>query len=313
MYAPTPIHRQSKVAVLMGGLSSEHDISLKSGKAVAAGLRRGGWDVVEIDVGSDLPERLREERVQVAWVALHGRFGEDGCVQGLLELLRIPYTGSGPLASAMSMDKIVTKQMLRGWGLNLAPHRVLFMGESLPEVPRFPLVVKTPAGGSSIGTFICHDEACMKRALDQCWELDDRVLLEDYIAGAEITVALLDGEPLPVVGIVPSNAFFDLEAKYTKGKTRYQVPADIPPQVAEATRNQAATVARVLDLSGIARADFILDSAGVPWFLEVNTIPGMTETSLSPMAAAEAGVSFDQLVERVLQGARLHIPVGFHR
>jgi len=303
------ITKETRVAVLLGGLSSERAISLKSGHAVYAALKRRGWDAVEIDAVSDLPHRLREERIGAAWLALHGQFGEDGCVQGLLEILRIPYTGSGPLASAVSMDKISTKSMLAGAGLNLASQVVWNHGEDLPDLP-YPVVAKTPAGGSTIGTVICHSPEELRAGLDTCTGFADRVLLEQYVAGREITVAILDGEPLPVVGIEPDSGFFDFEAKYTKGRTRYVVPAVLDPEIARTAQRHAAIAARILGLSGVARADFIVDANGTPWFLEVNTIPGMTETSLSPMAAAVVGITFDDLVERVLLGARLHLKVG---
>lgn len=304
------VPRDARVGVLMGGLSAERDVSLASGRAVAAALGRRGWDVVEVDVGTDLPERLRAAGVEVAWIALHGQFGEDGCVQGLLEVMRIPYTGSGPAASAISMDKHATKQILRGHGLHLPPHHLWRRGEPLPPELGYPLFAKTPCGGSTIGTFRCAGPEDLDAALASCLQHDDRVLLEQGVAGDEITVAILDGQPLPVVAIRPLEGFFDFDAKYHKGRTRYVVPADVPEAAARSAQEQARIAAGVLGLSGVARADFIVDPTGVPWFLEVNTIPGMTETSLSPMAAAAVGMSFDDLVEAVLRSARLHLQVA---
>lgn len=299
-----------RVGVLMGGMSSERAISLKSGHAVFSALRRRGWDAVEIDVQPDLPAVLQRERIEAAWLALHGVFGEDGCVQGMLEILRVPYTGSSARASALAMDKLVTKRMLIEAGLNLAPHRLWWDGEPLPLDLVFPVVAKTPSGGSTIGTVIVRRPEELGAALNECAKYAPVVMIEAYVPGEEITVAVLDGHALPVVAIRPDSGFFDFEAKYTKGKTRYVVPADIDKEVAAIAQEHALRVTRTLGLSGVCRSDFIIDAAGVPWFLEVNTIPGMTETSLSPMAAKAVGISFDVLVERLLLGARLHIPRG---
>jgi D-alanine-D-alanine ligase len=296
----------ARVGVLLGGMSAERAISMKSGHAVAAALVRRGWDAVEVDVGPDLPERLRALRVEAAWIALHGRFGEDGCVQGLLEVMRIPYTGSGPTASAVAMDKHLTKRVLEGSGVRMPRHDLWTAGTPLPGGLSFPLVCKTPDGGSTIGTALCPDATHLEATLAACLEHGDRLLLEQYVAGDEITVAVLDGTALPVVAIRPESGFFDFEAKYTKGRTRYVVPADVPDGVQRAASEAAVVAFRALGLSGVARADFIADADGRPWFLEVNTIPGMTETSLSPMAAGAVGIQFDDLVERILLGARLH-------
>lgn len=301
-----------RVAVLLGGMSTERKVSLKSGKAVAEALRSRGYDVVEIDVGPDAPERLRAERVDVAWIALHGAFGEDGCVQGLLEVMRIPYTGSGVRGSAVAMDKIATKRLLRGSGVPMAADAVWRADEPLPEEPfpgqpRLPMVVKTPQGGSTIGTFVCRDDAQLEAALVAAAEMGDDVLLEQFIAGEEITVAVLEGVALPVVAIRPVDGFFDYDAKYTVGRTEYLVPAPIDPAVAKAAQGHAVVAYQSLGLSGVARADFIVDANGVAWFLEINTLPGMTATSLSPMAAGAVGMSFPDLVERLLEGAANHV------
>ncbi|MFH1465526.1 MAG: D-alanine--D-alanine ligase [Pseudomonadota bacterium] len=297
----------ARVAVLLGGMSAERDISLKSGKAVAGALRRRCWDTVEIDVGPDLPERLRAEDIDVAWIALHGRYGEDGCVQGLLEIMGIPYTGSGAAASAVAMDKLLTKKVLAGSDLALAEQWVLGPGDAIPAGLPLPLVAKTPTGGSTLGISFCHTPEELRAGVADCRRHGETVLLERFVTGDEITVAVLDGQALPVVAIRPEGGVFDFEAKYQKGKTRYIVPADVPAVAAARAQRDALTAVTVLGLAGVCRADFIVDRDGVPWFLEVNTIPGMTETSLSPMAAAEVGISFDDLVERVLMGARLHL------
>jgi D-alanine-D-alanine ligase len=291
----------------MGGMSTERAISLKSGAAVAGALRSRGHDVVEIDVGPDLPARLRAEGVQVAWLALHGAFGEDGCVQGLLEIMRIPYTGSGVRGSAIAMDKIATKRLLKDTGVHLPMDAVWRRGEPLPAGLRYPVVAKAPDGGSTIGIAICHSEAELLIALADTEVFEGDVLLEDFIAGEEITVALLDGDPQPVVSIRPVEGHFDFEAKYTKGQTEYLVPAPIEPAVAATAQAHAAIAFRAIGLAGVCRADFIVDESGTPWFLEINTIPGMTATSLTPMAASAAGISFEDLVEMQLETALLHV------
>lgn len=304
------VHPKPRVGVLLGGMSTERQISLKSGHAVADALRSRGHDVVEIDVGPDLPFRLREERVDVAWIALHGAFGEDGCVQGLLEVMRIPYTGSGVRGSAVAMDKITTKRLLRGLGVSLPDDRVWRSGDPLPEDLPYPVMAKTPGGGSTIGVWRCDGPGELEDAVRAAAAMGDEVLIEQFVRGEEITVAVLDGRALPVVAIRPEDGFFDFEAKYTKGRTRYLVPAPIPEAVAASASRQAEIAYRALALSGVSRADFIVDDQGTPWFLEINTIPGMTATSLSPMAAGAVGMSFEDLVEALLVGARNHVAVA---
>ena len=294
------------VGVLMGGMSSERPISLKSGKAVAEALRSRGHTVVEIDVGPQLPADLREHKIDVAWLALHGSFGEDGCVQGLLEIMRIPYTGSGVRASAIAMDKIATKRILRGTSIPLPHDTTWNQGDPIPDGLNYPVVAKTPNGGSTIGIHICENKESLSAALEDCGRFEPCVLLEQFVAGREITVALIDGTSLPVVEIRPVEGFFDFNAKYTRGQTEYLVPAPIDPVIAATAQQHAEIAFRAVGLSGIARADFIVDNDGIPWFLEINTIPGMTATSLTPMAAGANGISFDELVEMCLKGAQLH-------
>ena len=305
-----PVTKESAVVgVLLGGMSPERPISLKSGHAVSRALRSRGWKVVEIDVGPDLPARMVAEGVTVAWLALHGVIGEDGCVQGLCEVMRVPYTGSGVRGSAIAMDKVQTKRALRDTGMPMAKDRVWRSGQEFPDDLAFPVMAKTPEGGSTIGIRKCHDPAELESALLYCQEFAPEVLLEEFVSGEEITVAVLEGEALPVVAIRPETEFFDFEAKYTKGRTTYLVPAPIDPGIAARAQAWATLAYRTLGLAGVARADFIVDAAGTPWFLEINTLPGMTETSLSPMAAREVGMSFEDLVERLLLGASLKVKV----
>jgi D-alanine-D-alanine ligase len=299
----------ARVAVLMGGLSTERNVSLKSGKAVLAALKGRGWDAHAVDVGSDLAAQLAALQPDLAWIALHGAFGEDGCVQGLLELMRIPYTGSGHRASAIAMDKVATKRMLRDTHVRLIPDATWRSGQSVPDL-ELPLVVKAPNGGSTIGIAFATTQTELEDALRQISALEDTLLVEQMVRGEEITVAVLEGQPLPVVSIRPVDAaHFDFAAKYTQGCTEYLVPAPIPESVAADAQRQATEAYAQLGLSGVARADFIVDADGTPWFLEINTLPGMTATSLSPMAAGAAGMSFPDLVETLLRAARLHVPL----
>ncbi|MBM75373.1 MAG: D-alanine--D-alanine ligase [Proteobacteria bacterium] len=301
------------IAVLMGGRSSEREISLKSGKAVSQALSSKGWNVVELDLNENLPAELIKNQVSAAWIALHGQYGEDGAVQGLLEILNIPYTGSGVLACAVSMDKISTKRALKESDVRLAQDQILFRSSyetnpNLIEHFSLPIVVKDPIGGSSIGVWICHNTDDLHRSLKEAFASPtvNQVLLEELLEGKELTVAVLDGRPFPVVEIRPKTEFFDLEAKYTKGQTDYIVPAPISEEAAHDAQQQAKEAFNQLHMKGIARADFILTDRG-PVFLEINSSPGMTATSLSPMAAGAADISFPELVEQVLLGASLKL------
>jgi D-alanine-D-alanine ligase len=285
----------------MGGLSSERKISMDSGTAVAEALRTRGWNVIEIDVDHQLPEKMKVERIDVAWNALHGIYGEDGCVQGLLEMMNIPYTGSSVQSCAISMDKRATKLMLNDTVVNLIPDRMVRHGEEV-EDKWFPCVLKDPVGGSSIGVWICHTPKDLKTAYTQ--SDTEMFLLERYIQGEEITVAVFIDQAYPVVSIRPKEGFFDLEAKYTKGKTEYLVPSPLSQEICINAQEQAVEAYHKLNMSGIARADFIVTTQGEIFFLEINASPGMTATSLSPMAAQAVGISFPELVEQILHTAK---------
>jgi D-alanine-D-alanine ligase len=303
------------VGVLMGGLASERGVSLKSGKAVLAALQERGWNAVPIDVGRDLAAQL--VGIDVAWLALHGRYGEDGCVQGLLELMAIPYTGSGVRASAVAMDKIATKRALASVDvIDLVPDAVVRAGDPRPASLPLPVIVKPAVGGSTLGMAIVREESEWAEAIGSAAAHHPEVLVERLVPGEEITCAVLDGEALPVVRIEPQSGFFDFEAKYTDGSTRYEVPATIPSEVAERAQRAAVAAHAWLGCRGLTRSDFILEDTEdgiVPRMLEINTLPGMTATSLSPMAASCTGMDFGTLVEVLLQAARLDAPPTDHR
>ena len=298
------IKRDARVGVLMGGLSTEYAISMKSGKAVTAALRERGWEAIEIVVGRDLPARLIDQKIDVAWLALHGRFGEDGCVQGLLEVMGIPYTGCGVRSSAVAMDKIATKRALAGISAVVqARDWVVSRGQPMPADVSLPVVVKPSVGGSTIGITLAETPEALEAAIANALELHHEVLLEEYVAGEEITVAVLNGEALPVVRIVPESGFFDFEAKYTEGKTVYEVPGAISETARDSAQRAAKAAYEAIDCRGLCRADFLVRDDQTPVFLEINTIPGMTATSLSPMAAQANGVGFPELVEQILLAA----------
>jgi len=309
------MNKETVVGVLMGGLSSEYKISLKSGRAVSQALRDRGWTVKEIVVGRDLPFRLAKEEVEVAWIALHGRFGEDGCVQGLLEVMGIPYTGSSVRSAAVTMDKIATKRALQHeHSITMAEDWVCLAGNPDTSNIVLPAVVKPSVGGSTLGITLARNSEELERAVTQAFEYHDEVLVEEYVQGDEITVAVLDGVALPIIRIIPDSGFFDFEAKYTDGCTHYEVPAQIDGDTADRASKAAVRAYKELGCRGLARADFLVRNDGEPVFLEINTIPGMTATSLSPMAAMEAGIPFEELVETILLSATVmrveHFPSG---
>jgi D-alanine-D-alanine ligase len=295
--------KQKKIAVLMGGLSAERDVSLRTGRAISQALTRCGYDVTDIDADRDLAVQLQTSGAEVAFIALHGRFGEDGTVQGLLEMLGVPYTGSGVLASSLAMDKVATKKMLCYHGIATPEFAFIRAGqEQQGTLPDYPLVVKPAREGSTIGISIAHNKEELTAGLEEAFRHDDLVLVEQFIAGAEVTVGVLDGQPLPIIQVVPKGGFYDYQAKYTPGHTEYLLPAPLPEPMYRELQAAAVQVFEAIGCSGAARVDFMVTDSAF-YCLEVNTIPGMTETSLLPKAAGAMGMSFDELVERILAGA----------
>ncbi|HBA53739.1 MAG TPA: D-alanine--D-alanine ligase [Syntrophorhabdus aromaticivorans] len=293
-----------RVGVLMGGNSSEREISLKSGAAVLQSLKRSGYKAVGVDVGRDLAGRLRRQRIDVAFIALHGRWGEDGTVQGLLEIMGIPYTGPGVLGSSMAMDKAVMKIVFDGVGIPTPAYAVAEEGKDV-AFP-LPFVVKPANEGSTIGISIVRKNEEIAPAIADARKYDKKVIVEGYVEGDEITVGIVNGETLPVVQVKPVNGFYDFEAKYTKGMTEYIVPAEITEAVAERSSHIALKVYHAFDLSGCVRIDMLVKE-DVPLVIDINTSPGMTETSLVPKAWEHLNRSFDDLVETILTGASLKI------
>ena len=293
-----------KIGVLMGGLSSEREISLRTGGLVAASLTKKGYSVTAIDVGRDLPQRLINEDIGVAFIALHGRYGEDGCVQGLLEVMGIPYTGSGVSASAICMDKLLSKEILEHHGIS-TPKYTVFRKDTAGDPPsvRYPVVVKPLREGSTIGISVVSEKKDINPALDNALQYGDTALIEEYIAGMEVTAGIIGDKPLPLVEIVPRGGFYDFNTKTSGGMAEYIVPARLAAAVSEKIQDVALTAHKTLGCCYVSRVDFRVDPAGQPYVLEVNTIPGMTETSLLPKAAGEAGIGYDDLVEMILSSA----------
>lgn len=297
--------KKMKVAVLMGGLSAEREVSLKTGGAIAGALKGRGYRVVPLDVTREIARDLRRHRIAAAFVALHGRGGEDGAMQGLLESMAIPYTGSGVLASALAMDKKHSKWVFTRNRLPHAPFAV-FTRDVLSRkdwpcgslAP--PLVVKPTCEGSTIGISVVRKKGDLKKALKGAFRHGDEVLVEEYIAGRELTVGVLGDRPLPIVEIVAAGGFYDYRAKYRSGTTKYLVPAKLERPMIRRLQRIALAANEALGCRGASRVDFRLRRDGRPYLLEVNTIPGMTETSLLPKAAAADGLSFGELVEWIL-------------
>jgi D-alanine-D-alanine ligase len=314
-----------RVAVLKGGDSLERQVSLRSGARVEDALERLGHDVLPIDVGADLVDRLTADRPDVAFVALHGRGGEDGTVQELLELLGIPYTASGPSACIRCMDKVIAKHALRDAGVptpdfyafSQAAFEDLGAARALPAIEErldFPIVVKPAGQGSALGIKFARTAADVPGAIVAAFSYDTKVLLERHVAGRDFGVSVLEGpdgpEALPVVEAVPhEEAFYDFEARYEIGRTSFICPAELPDDVAARARELALTAYRVLGCYGFARVDLMLDEAsGELTVLEANVIPGLTDTSLLPLAAEAAGISFEALIARVVDLAVARTP-----
>lgn len=304
-----------RIGVLMGGRSSEREVSLRTGQAVYQSLLRGGYDAVAIDVTARLPQDLKDHEVAIAFLSLHGPGGEDGSIQGFLETIGMPYTGSGIQASAVGMHKVVTKTVLDAHAIPVPMGTVVQRGHasSLAKVLKgakltLPVVVKPASQGSTIGVTIVRRPGQWKGALALAHRYDPEAMVEAFIPGHEVTIGILGGpggalSVLPPIEIVAPDGFYDFSAKYQKGKTHYLCPAPLPAKIITQIEALALRTFQVLGCEGAARVDFRITPKGRPYVLEINTVPGMTETSLLPMAAAQAGIDYDQLVVRILQSA----------
>ncbi|MBN2247128.1 MAG: D-alanine--D-alanine ligase [Coriobacteriia bacterium] len=305
--------RALRIAILMGGRSAEREVSLHTGEQVSRALASIGHEVVHVDTADiGFIETLRTGRFDLAFICLHGRFGEDGTIQGLLELLELPYVGSGVLASALAMDKVVSKQIFVAAGIPTPAWAVVRRGHpySVEEmVGRLggKLVVKPVSEGSSVGMSIVHEPAELAPAIERAFEHDRTVLIEEFVAGAEVTVGVLGNSELtalPTLEVVPEHEFYDYESKYVPGMSRHIIPARVPDVAREECQRIALEAHRALTCRGMSRADTIVTADGTVYLLEVNTIPGMTKTSLLPDAARAAGIEFPELCGTLVSFAR---------
>ena len=296
-------HVYGKVAVLMGGKSAERAISLKSGKAVLDTLLHCGVNAHGLDVDEYIFTRLQQESFDRVFIALHGRGGEDGVIQGGLEQMRIPYTGSGVLGSSLAMDKCRAKAIWKQYDLPTPEYMQIDQASDwdlVSEQLGLPLIVKPAHEGSSVGACKVIEKNQLPQAWEAAYQLDESVMAERWIEGNEYTVAVLDDETLPIIEVETTREFYDYTAKYEDPDTRYICPCGLRDSVLNEINRIALAAYEVLDASGWGRVDIMLDGSGKPWLIELNTVPGMTLRSLVPMAAKQAGISFEQLVLRIL-------------
>lgn len=307
--------KATRVGVVMGGSSAEREISIRSGEAVASALSGLGYDVtpVLLGTGHEALAAFTRSTIEVAFLALHGRLGEDGCVQGVLELLGIPYTGSSVLASALAMDKLKAKELFRLHNVATPPYYVFGREQCAADLEElhgafgFPVIVKPRREGSSLGVARANNMSELARAIESALGYDSSVLVERFIAGTEVAVGILDGRVLGAIEIAPRDGVYDFRAKYTPGMTEYFMPARLPAARYRGVLNLAERAARSLDTSGAVRVDLLVTEGQNEYVLEVNTLPGMTETSLLPKIANAAGFGFAELCEAILDRATLHV------
>ena len=294
--------KNKKIAVLCGGWSSERDISLISGKAIYKAIKKLGLNVILIDVDKNIAEKLKKEKIDIAYITLHGTPGEDGTIQGMLELMGIAYTGCGIFSSSATIDKIISKKMFESANIPTAKWTVIEKLKPFKEIV-FPLVIKPASQGSAIGISIVKNKKEFEKAVKLAFTYDTRVLAEKYIKGVEVTAGVLNGKPLPVIEIVPKGKFYDFKSKYTVGQSKHIIPARLPEKILNKIQNIAVKVYNEFLCNGTCRVDMIVDKQNNIYVLEVNTLPGMTETSLFPDAARAAGISFENLVLEILKSA----------
>lgn len=307
------ITKNNRIGVLMGGPSREREVSRNTGHAVEEALRSLGYQTVPIEYEpARLVEQLKEAAVDAVFLALHGKYGEDGTIQGALELLGMPYTGSGVLSSAITMDKITSSHVFKAAGIRMAASCSCRLAEGIETAENvirrefsLPVVLKPACEGSTIGIEIVRTPEELPVSLGRVFRIESRILVEQYLAGEEFTVAVLDGKALPVIHICPHSGAYDYYSKYTKGATDYIVPANIPEPLAKEMKDMAVRGYKAAECCGVVRFDFKADENGVPYLLEANSIPGMTATSLVPKAAQAVGIDFPHLCEKILLEASI--------
>ena len=298
-----------RIGVLSGGRSAEREISIKTGNAVAGSLKGSGYNVITFDLDENFAENLKN--IDVCFIALHGTYGEDGKVQGALDIFGIPYTGSGVMASALAMDKIKSKALFNYYGLKTPQGITVKIGEKRDAIRKKlmhiepPYFIKPNASGSSIGCGIVSGEEELADALNNAFKYDDEVLIEKYIKGREIQFAAAFGKPLGCVEVKPNDLFYSYDAKYTKGKTEYLVNPELTKEEYAECESAAVRANEIIGCRGVSRTDIILSREGGAYILELNTLPGLTELSLVPMIAGNKGISFNELVEDIIEDAVL--------
>lgn len=293
--------KNKKIGVLYGGTSSEREISLKSGKAVINAFKKMKIKVVGIDINKSAAEKIKKENIDMAYIALHGPMGEDGTIQGMLEVMGIHYTGCGVFSSSASMDKNISKVLLRCAGVLTPDWFMIKKFEIVPEIKKYPVVVKPVDQGSAIGITIVKKASEFAAAVKEAFKYGDEVIVEQFIKGKEITVGILDGEALPVIEIVPKGKFYDYKSKYGKGGSKHIIPARISQNAYNQAMYNAEKVYKTFKCKALCRVDMMVDAYDKVWVLENNTVPGMTETSLLPDAAKAAGISFEELVLKITE------------
>ena len=297
------MNKPKKIAVLMGGPGEEKDVSLKSGQAIKKALNHNGYDVTSIILNTKLEKLVKELlSVDLVFLGLHGNIGENGTIQGFLDALGIIYTGSGPLSSAICMDKNISKILAKNNGI-MTPKWKLCDTVIDDAKMNYPVIVKPNGQGSTVGLRIAHNESELKPALEYAFNYDNSVLVEEYIEGRELTVMLIDGKAQPVCEIIPSHEFYDYECKYTAGMSKYICPAEIDDNISNYVKKISENLFDLLKCENYSRADFRMDDQNKFWFLEMNTLPGMTDISLAPMSALAAGISFNELIDKIVMHA----------
>ncbi|MDR3306470.1 MAG: D-alanine--D-alanine ligase [Endomicrobium sp.] len=295
--------KNKKIGVLYGGLSSEREISVKSGKAVLSVLKKLKVRAVGIDVNRDVAEKIRKANIDVAYIVLHGPMGEDGTVQGMLEIMGIPYAGSGVFASSASMDKDISKKLFRCSGIPTPEWMVVKQFEPVAEIKKYPVVVKPVSQGSALGVAIVKNTSQFAVAAKEAFKYDKEIIVEKFISGKEITVGVLNGKSLPVIEIVPKGEFYDFKSKYQKGGSGHIIPARISGKAYSNAQYYAEKIFKVFKCKAVCRADMIVDKNNKVWVLENNAIPGMTATSLLPDASKAVGYDFKDLVLKIIESS----------
>ncbi|MDR3253399.1 MAG: D-alanine--D-alanine ligase [Endomicrobium sp.] len=292
-----------KIGVLYGGFSSEREISIKSGKAVLNVLKKLQLNVCGIDVDRNVADKIIKEKIDIAYIMLHGPMGEDGTIQGMLEILGIPYTGCGVFANAAAMDKDISKKLFKYADILTPEWKMLKKFESAPEMKNYPVVVKPLAQGSAIGLTIVKKASQFSAAAEKAFKYGEEIIIEKFIEGKEITVGVVNSKALPVIEIIPKGDFYDFKSKYEKGGSKHIIPARISEKAYKTAQNYAEKIYKIFKCKAICRVDMITDKNSKVWVLENNTIPGMTETSLIPDVGKTVGYDFKSLVLKILESA----------